>query len=201
MGDSLVDYVGIRARENSFPMVFPEENIKLQFREAARRQHELAVQITISLSASFKHAVANGAAEIFGRWRDLQSPFQPVYPDQWPRLGETPGADRSPGTDVSTITTDGRRGELTIFSIHVCPHRKQESASNLALMQCTAFLSQRMNASPDRILFETLRIEVRKRWKLPDRTVSNIYRDIKKSIKSPGWHTRGPVASLVQRTG
>jgi hypothetical protein len=198
------DFGGIRARANHFPRNLPEGNIKPQFRGAARQLHQLALRLIASWTANFQHAVTVGGAEIFGRWRDLQSPFQPIHVDQWQRLEALSGAELSPGTDVSTIAADGGRGELTIFSIHVCPHRIQESASNAARRECLEFLTNKMNGSPVRIPVETLESEAREHWsekQLPHRTFVKCYRDVKSTIKSPGWHTRGPVPSLVQRTG
>jgi hypothetical protein len=199
------DFAGIRARIDHFPRVLDEGSIKHPFREAARLQHQLALQLIAAFRAGFRHAVATGGAEIFGRWRDLQSPFQPIHPDQWSRFAEAPDADWSQGTDVSTITADGGRGDLTVFSIHVCPHRKQESASNLARMQCTEFLMEKMKASPDaRISRDTLELEARERWseeKLSQRTFFACFAEAKMVVKPKGWYSRGPIKSLVQCTG
>lgn len=199
------DFAGIRARIDQFPATFPANEIRPEFREAARRQHDLALRLIRSLKANFRQAIDGGGAEIFGRWRDLKAPFEPVHPDHWDRLQEAPGADWSRGSDMSTVTTDGRRGDLTIYSVHVQPHRKQESASNRASINCKAFFVEEIGRVPPngRIIQNELKNVARERWtrkELPDREIDRCFTAAVSETKSTGLVRRGRPPKLIHST-
>ncbi|MCK1456671.1 hypothetical protein IVB36_38780 [Bradyrhizobium sp. 35] len=199
------DFESIRARVDQFPAAFPATDIKPEFREAARRQHDLALRLIRSLKANFRQAVDDGGAEIFGRWRDLKAPFEPVYPDHWDRLREAPDADRSPGTDMSTVTADGHRGDLTIYSVHVHPHRKQASASNRASINCKAFFVEELGRVPPtgRVIQNDLKNAAREKWareELPDREIDRCFTAAVSETKSMGLVRRGRPPKLIHST-
>jgi len=199
------DYADLRARIDHFPAVFADAAIKLQFREAARRQHDLALRLIGAFKARFREAVDDGGAEIFGRWRDLKAPFEPIYPDQWRRLAEAPGGDWSPGTDMSTHTADGRRGDVTIYSVHVQPHRKQESASHRAVIECREFMIDaiRNQSGSGRIIQTQLENAARERWprdRLPDRAIKRCFQEAKNATNSTGLVRRGRPPKLIHST-
>lgn len=197
------DFEGIQGRITG-ALAFEVDRIRPQFREAVARQYDLALRLAGFWKASFRQAVDDGGAEIFGRCRDLMEPFKPIYPDQWHRLREAPG-DWSPGTDMSTFTIDGRPGDLIIYSVQVQPHRKQESGSNRAAIECTEFLKRVMRESPNRrVPKDDLEFEARKTWSekvLPKRAFNRCYDEAKRDVKPVGWTGRGPVANLVHSTG
>lgn len=198
------DFEGIRARMDQFPAAFPATDIKPEFREAARRQHDLALRLIRSLKSYFRQAVGDGGAEIFGRWRDLKAPFEPVYPDHWDRLRKAPGADWSPGTDMSTVTTDQQRGDLTIYSIHVQPHRKQQDNSAKAISDCTEYFADRIrNRVHDHITLTDLEIEARERWprnRLSDRAIKNCLQEAKRQTNSVRLFGPGRKPKLIRST-
>jgi hypothetical protein len=199
------DYAGLRARIDQFPAVFSDAAIKPRFREAARRQHDLALRLIGSFKAHFREAVDNGGAEVFGRWRDLKAPFEPIYPDHWLRLAEAAGGDWSPGTDMSTVTADGRRGDVTIYSVHVQPHRKQESASNRAVIECTEFMMDaiRNQSQNGRIIQSKLLNEARDRWpqdRLPERAINRCLQKAISATNSMGLFRRGRPPKLIHST-
>jgi hypothetical protein len=194
----------IRARIDQFPEAFPATEIKPEFREAARRQHDLALRLIRSLKDNFRQAVHDGGAEIFGRWRDLKAPFEPVHPDQWYCLRKAPDADWSPGTDMSTITGDGRRGDLTIYSVHVQPHRKQQDSSAKAISECTLYLADRIrNRANDHITLSDLEIEARERWpqkRLSDRAIKRCLQEAKRQANSAELFRPGRKPKLIHST-
>lgn len=199
------DFEGVRARLDKFPPVLPAADIKPEFREAAERQHDLALRLRRSLKANFRQAVEDGGAQLFARWRDLKAPFEPVYPDQWDYLREAPGPERSPGTDMSTTTTDGRRGDTTVYSIHVHPHRKQESASNRASITCKAFFVEEISrgSTNGRVIGSALKNTARERWtrkELSDGEINRCLRSAISETKSEGLVRRGRPAKIIPIT-
>ena len=201
----LNDYSDMRARPERFPAVLSEAVVQPQYRKAARHQHGLAVRLIGSMKARFQDAIDNGGAEVFGRWRDLKSPFEPVYSDQWRRLVEATDADWSSGTDMSTVAADGRRGDVIIYSVHVQPHRKQESASQRAINDCKQFMIEAMRNQPrgGRIIQSQLENAAREKWpsdRLPERAMKRCFVEAKNETNSKDLVRPGRPPTLIHRT-
>ncbi|MDA9510913.1 hypothetical protein XI09_40920 [Bradyrhizobium sp. CCBAU 11386] len=198
----IFDFASIRARMDQFPAEFPAVEVRPEFREATRRQHDLALRLIGLFATRFREAVDDGGAELFGRWRDLKAPFEPVYPDQWHRLKKAPGVDWSPGTDMSTTTA---AGDVTIYSVQVHPHRKQESASNLASIACTEFFvgEIRKRSLSGRVIQSELINDARERWprnRLPEREILRCFAKAKSETNSTGLVRRGRPPKLIHST-
>jgi hypothetical protein len=171
----------------------------------AERLHDLALGLRRSLKSYFREAVEDGGAEIFGRWRDLKAPFEPVYPDIWGRLRIASPAGWSPGTDMSTFTNDGRPGDLDIYSIHVQPHRKQQSPSNRASIACKTFFVEEISkqSTNGRVIQSALKDAARERWtlkELSDGEINRCLTSAKSETKSEGLVRRGRPPKIIPFT-